>query len=147
SMPHFVVWELRLRRAHKIAITAIFTLGLLNIVMGALRMWSQLSTVNDGDPTYDALPDLIWALATLSTAIMVACCPLLRPLFEKCIPTRLTHIHLIKRPSHAPAISVTTRIDVFLHTSQPRIESSEDEHHENEGPTFEVRQFAPELHC
>lgn len=29
SLPHVVVWQLRLRRAHKIAITIIFALGLL----------------------------------------------------------------------------------------------------------------------
>ncbi|KAF2201333.1 hypothetical protein GQ43DRAFT_440664, partial [Delitschia confertaspora ATCC 74209] len=29
SLPHFVVWKLRLRRAHKMALTALFSLGIL----------------------------------------------------------------------------------------------------------------------
>ena len=29
SMPHFVVWKLKLRLAHKLAITSIFALGIL----------------------------------------------------------------------------------------------------------------------
>lgn len=32
SLPHFVVWRLHLRRAHKIALTAIFALGLLHVI-------------------------------------------------------------------------------------------------------------------
>jgi hypothetical protein len=35
-LPHFVVWDLQLRIAHKIAITVIFAFGLLYVVFRIL---------------------------------------------------------------------------------------------------------------
>lgn len=37
----------------------------------------------------DLVNDEIWAMAEVSVTIVVACCPLLRPLLEKLIPKRL----------------------------------------------------------
>jgi hypothetical protein len=45
-----------------------------------------------GDVTYGIGTTLIWAIAQISTGIIVACCPYLRPLFEKLLPKRLTQV-------------------------------------------------------
>ncbi|KAF2116503.1 hypothetical protein BDV96DRAFT_27547 [Lophiotrema nucula] len=168
SLPHFVVWRLRLRLAHKIAITAIFALAFLNILMAIFRINSLMAVTFGGDITYDVVPAIIWAIAQLSIAIIVACCPLLRPVFEKMIPTRLTKIlpvpgakarpSAIARPAtsstfRVPAtptmttvqvppstIRATTRIDVLPHTSRPisRTGCFHDSLQESEGPVVEI---------
>ncbi|KAF2263398.1 hypothetical protein CC78DRAFT_534010 [Lojkania enalia] len=156
SLPHFVVWRLRLPLVHKMAITTIFFLGLLycvsnfyhllssvdkhysNIIMEIFRIKSLLRDKFIENITYDAANTLLWAVARLSTAIIVACCPLLRPLFEKLVPKRLTRIasHAIPQKKH-PGIRVTTRIEV--HNGAPRIQTYSHQHlQETDRPTFDV---------
>ncbi|KAF2447308.1 hypothetical protein P171DRAFT_334333, partial [Karstenula rhodostoma CBS 690.94] len=92
SLPHFVVWQLQLRRAHKIAISCIFALGLLNILVAVFRIISIVQVDFRGDMTDDLAAAMAWIYAQLSTAIILACCPQLRPTFEKTIPRRFTRI-------------------------------------------------------
>ncbi|KAF2659399.1 hypothetical protein K491DRAFT_194432 [Lophiostoma macrostomum CBS 122681] len=121
-LAHFVVWDLQLRNAHKIAITVIFAFGLLNVIIAVFRISSVAALDYHGDILYDAVPAVIWAVAELSTAIALACCPLLRPLFEKMVPRRLTHIASgrYRTKNDASSIRVTTRIQVHPHSSRPR---------------------------
>ena len=42
SLPHFVVWKLQLRRAHKVAITIIFALGILYFSNPLINKGSKL---------------------------------------------------------------------------------------------------------
>lgn len=122
SLPHVVVWRLQLRLAHKVAITAIFALGVLygcfvvapfrladfsdsNIVVAILRIMTLINVPFDGDLTYNANPAMIWMDVQKSTAIILTCCPLLRPLFEKLIPKRLTRL---TTPKHWAALKRST---------------------------------------
>ncbi|KAF2131112.1 hypothetical protein P153DRAFT_211291 [Dothidotthia symphoricarpi CBS 119687] len=141
-LPHWVVWNLQLRPAHKVAITAIFALGTLNVVMGGFRLYLLDTAAYENDVTYGISITLMWALAHTSTAIVVACCPQLRPVFEKFVPKKLTRI-VIRRPHLLQArgnpIRVTIRIDIhdnFCEVSEPA--SFHDGHQEPWAPTFEV---------
>jgi hypothetical protein len=157
-LPHFVVWKLQLRLAHKIAISVIFALGLLcgdvslqvllsfanisvsNVIVGCMRLVTILHMSIGGDLTYELMPPMIWALARISSAIIVACFPLLRPIFEKMLPLKLTRVMTTaRRPSRPRLIHVTTKIHLDPASSRPR---SDFRFHDGlldiEGPTFEV---------
>ena len=160
--PHYVVWGLRLRLAHKLAITVIFAFGILfdttpdnvlalvltrhrTIVIGAFRITAITDFSFGGIST-----NLLWTLAQMSTGIIVACLPHMRPAFEKVMPSQFTRIS--KRStirnssagggSQAPRrglIAVTTRIEVGGTLPFPAL--SVPCHDGNQGswaPTFEV---------
>ncbi|OSS50089.1 hypothetical protein B5807_04800 [Epicoccum nigrum] len=92
TTPHHVVWGLQLRRAHKIAITVIFAIGLTTIVIGAIRVASIAKFASGGDLTYSLTNQLLLNLTQMSVGIVVACLPHMRPVFEKIIPRRFTYI-------------------------------------------------------
>ncbi|KAF2257321.1 hypothetical protein BU26DRAFT_474145 [Trematosphaeria pertusa] len=146
SLPHFVVWTLQLRRAHKIAITIIFGLGVFNVIIAAFRITSSTWVDFRGDFTYDAAPSMIWCFAQASTAIILACCPLLRPVFEKLIPARLTRVSSSSSKNGQASmrlpksIRMTRQIEVHDDSAQ-RHETGcfHDGQMEPWGPTFEVQ--------
>ncbi|KAF2848888.1 hypothetical protein T440DRAFT_400458 [Plenodomus tracheiphilus IPT5] len=114
-LPHYVVWRLRLRLAHRIAITAIFAFGLITLVIGALRITALSDLIYQGvDVPFRIGTSLLWAIAQISTGIIVACCPHLRPVFEKVLPDRLTRVTTRRSDQtlQQPPILVTTRIDL-----------------------------------
>ena len=133
-----------------------------NIVMAIFRISSLMVLSFHGDLTYDAVPTMIWAVAQTSTAIMLACCPLLRPVFERLMPARLTRI-VVARPLNIgssraksslglrtnpkpTSIRVTTRIDIHTESSRPRRQSCfHDKFQEQRGPTFEVERKSRNL--
>ncbi|KAF2798922.1 hypothetical protein K505DRAFT_87850 [Melanomma pulvis-pyrius CBS 109.77] len=158
-MPHFVLWTLQLRRAHKIAITSIFALGILcedwsfvhepnwlanrshsNTAFGISRITAFADLSLAGDITYDAASIIIWDMAQVSTAIILACCLLLRPVFERFILKGSTRIATkIRVHRKSSSIRVTTRIDVHPASIKPRLQSGfHDGFQEAESPTFEV---------
>ncbi|KAF2745886.1 hypothetical protein M011DRAFT_405696 [Sporormia fimetaria CBS 119925] len=138
SLPHFVIWRLQLRVAHKVAISLLFGLGILILIMGILHSISLRYFDHRHDITYDLVPTIIWATARQSTAIIVTCCPLLRPLFEKLLPRGLTRITR-KSFSTARKIHVTESVAVHPGSSTPlRHESFHDGFQEAVGPSFEV---------
>ncbi|PSN69061.1 hypothetical protein BS50DRAFT_632876 [Corynespora cassiicola Philippines] len=151
TLPHFVVWKLNLRLVHKLAITAIFALGLLNMLTGTFRITSLIAVEYNGALGYNPLPAMLWAVAQVSTAIILACCPLLRPLFERCIPLRLarpaTTTIIITTPT-TTTICVTTRIEIHDDSGTPRTLYSfndglrDDQGSVSHGPTFEVERGA-----
>lgn len=93
SLPHFVVWRLQLRKAHKIAMSSVFALGVLNIIVATARIINFVRLPFNTDLTYEVAEAIIWANAQQSTAIIVTCCPLLRPLYDKLVGRRLTRIN------------------------------------------------------
>jgi hypothetical protein len=117
-----------------------------NILMAVFRVRSLALLNINKDLTYDVIPVIIVATGQCSTAIILTCCPLLRPLFEKIVPKRLTLIrssrHRGARPGSVrdPAsIRVTRTIDVLPETSTLRIQNScHDGFEDPDGPKFEV---------
>jgi hypothetical protein len=109
----------------------------------------------------------MWAIAQISTGIIVACCPHLRPLFERILPRRVTHLTTrtsnhsafrayrdSQRPqtmilpsrdqSRAGSITVTTTIAIELNGYLPPVPapavSIHNEQVDAEAPTFNVEQ-------
>jgi hypothetical protein len=109
----------------------------------------------------------MWAIAQISTGVIVACCPHLRPLFEHILPRRLTHLTTCRsnhsasrayrdsqRPqtmilpsrdqSRAGCITVMTTIAIELNGYLPPVPapavSIHDEQVDGEAPTFNVEQ-------
>lgn len=145
TTPHYVVWGLQLRRAHKLAITAIFAIGILSatmfvvllrhvltthrtIIIGAIRIANIATFAPGGDLTYGLGIHLMSNLTQMSVGIIVACMPHMRPVFEKIVPRRFTRISVPSsirtslsgkkvRTSRHNSISVTTTIK--LHDSIP----------------------------
>jgi hypothetical protein len=87
--------------------------------MAVFRIISLVYLDFHGDLIYDVIPAMIWVDAQVSTAIILTCCPLLRPLFEKVIPKKLTRTGT--QWSQKPvSINVRTEIAVHPETSAPR---------------------------
>ena len=84
------VWELRLPLAHKLALIGIFGLGFVDVVMAVLRIVFDLRVNFQGDWTYTTAPLYFWSSMEPGLAIMVACAPILRPIFEKIVPAGLS---------------------------------------------------------
>ncbi|KAF2635007.1 hypothetical protein P280DRAFT_412354 [Massarina eburnea CBS 473.64] len=154
SLPHCVVWKLQLRYAHKIAISIVFALGFLNILVAVFRITSLLYVEYHGDLIHDIFPALVRAYMQTSTAIVLACCPLMRPVFEKLIPTKLTRIgtpplrtNRLQSVRVTPMIRVTTRIDVHNDSSPTPIISGSlhAANQEPYGPVFEVQRKLNEM--
>ena len=121
-----------------------------NLLVAVFRIISIAHVDFRGDMTVHLAAAMTWIYVQLSTAIILACCPLLRPVFEKMIPKRLTRIRRsTSRPiSRAPTARIrrTTRILVHSDSSEPRSQPSDvfhDDAHEPIGPTFEVAQSEP----
>jgi hypothetical protein len=75
-----------------------------NIFIGGLRIDSLADVAYQGDVTYGIGTTLMWAIAQISTGIIVACLPHLRPLFECILPHRFTHLSTRRsRPSPRPS--------------------------------------------
>ncbi|KAF1852102.1 uncharacterized protein K460DRAFT_271426 [Cucurbitaria berberidis CBS 394.84] len=140
-LPHCVVWRLQLRLTSKLAITAIFALGLLSIVIGGLRI-NSFANVDLGDITFGIGATLIWSITQISTGIIVACCPYLRPVFEKMLSCRLTRPTTRRSQiSHSRQSSITVTTSICLQDSlqaPPPQGTFHDGHQEPWAPTFDV---------
>ncbi|KAF2873279.1 hypothetical protein BDV95DRAFT_378296 [Massariosphaeria phaeospora] len=134
TLPLCVIWRLRLPRVQKIGVSTMFALGLVNVVIAVLRLTSLLYRDNSGDITYDAFEARIWAIAQIGTAIMLASCPLLHPVFELLIPRKWTRIGFVP----LNAIRVTTRIEIFPDSMPWTPNCFVDDILDTEGPTFEI---------
>ena len=111
-----------------------------NIVIGCSRILFLARLSLHGDVTYNAASYMVWDMAQVSTAMILACCPLLRPVFEKMLPARLTRIAAKLKHKNSASIRVTTRIRVDQASSRPQEQGGgfHDGLQEAKGPTFEV---------
>jgi hypothetical protein len=118
-----------------------------NIIIGGLRISALTEVAYGRDVTYGIGPSLIWAIAQIGTGTIVACCPHLRPLFEKVLPHRFVRVPTRKStPQHTPwqkrqaSITVTTTIDIHDSSPSPPIAAPvfHDGHLEPWAPTFDV---------
>ncbi|KAL5376136.1 hypothetical protein DPSP01_010728 [Paraphaeosphaeria sporulosa] len=101
--------------------------------------------------TDDLAAAMAWMYAQLSTAIILACCPLLRPVFEKMIPRQLTRIRRntsMSSQNTSQRIQKTTNILVHPNSTETRsrplgIIIHDDANVEPIGPKFEVERSQP----
>ncbi|KAI1503051.1 hypothetical protein F5X99DRAFT_376615 [Biscogniauxia marginata] len=75
------LWKLQIGKRYKVALAAVFSSGIVTLVIAALRIPILLET-NFFDLTFDTRSQEV-ALAEPAVAIIISCSPLLRPLLDK----------------------------------------------------------------
>ena len=99
SAPIPMVWNLNTPRSNKIALTAIFAFGFLDIVIGIIRLVTVI-IIDFSDASYSEAFAVYWIVIEPSISIMVVSLPLCRPLFNKIFPRRIVEF---VRPRITPA--------------------------------------------
>lgn len=82
TLPIPMVWRLHTTKSNKIALTGVFALGILDIVVGILRIITIVQ-LNLEDPTWSEAAPLYWVITEPSISIMVVSLPICRPLYEQ----------------------------------------------------------------
>jgi len=80
-----------------------------NMFIGAFRVDSLADVAYQGDVTYGMGNTLMWAIAQISTGIIVACLPHLRPLFDYILPRRLIQLSTRKSKTQSKASQVSAQ--------------------------------------
>jgi hypothetical protein len=88
-LPLPLFWKLKLPIREKWIITVLFGLGLFASVASIMRI-TVLHDVQNTDATIGAVPTLLWSVAEVGTGIVCASAPMLKPLFRKWLPGRLS---------------------------------------------------------
>ena len=108
----------------KIALTAIFCLGVLEIGTGLGRFVTQLQ-MDPKDPTYTQVPALIMYEVQQSIGISVACLCVCRPLLEKVLPRNWRQTHTSDRQRDDNVRLVSAKIAPSFFTAGVRGGSDE----------------------
>lgn len=104
STPIPMVWNLNTPRSNKIALTAIFAFGFLDIIVGIIRLVTVI-IIDFNDASYSETSAVYWIIIEPSISIMVVSLPLCRPLFDKLVP-----FQLIRRLQPCPRTTKTSDI-------------------------------------
>lgn len=100
-LPLHMVWKLKLSAKQKIALSGIFSIGLLACIAGAMRIRFVLN-LKEVDITGSSAEGYLWSQIEPATAILCACLVTYRPLFANIsfsLPSRLTSFLNFKRGS------------------------------------------------
>lgn len=81
-----VIWTLSLPTRQKLGLTAVFGLGVFVFATSILRMTTLDHGSKASDPVYGTLISTIWTTVEASTAIVVACLPMVRTPIQKVWP-------------------------------------------------------------
>lgn len=79
TMPMWHVWKLQIRTPQRLALTGIFLLGAFVIVASIYR-FTRILAVDPNNLSYTLKQPCIWSHVELSTAVICACLPVMRPL-------------------------------------------------------------------
>ncbi|KAL9121350.1 MAG: hypothetical protein Q9187_002089 [Circinaria calcarea] len=93
SLPIPSVWHLQLPRVTRIALTMVFGIGFLVCIISILRITSILS-ISPSDITYTSFGTDIYSIIEPCLGITSACLPVLRPLWDRCVPARFLRTKL-----------------------------------------------------
>ncbi|KAM5360512.1 hypothetical protein ACJZ2D_013688 [Fusarium nematophilum] len=81
-LPLPMIWGLQVKKPYKMALFGIFSIGIVSVIFAILRLFS-LRSIDFGDFSYTVPEVITWTYAETGVVILVACCPLLRPIFDK----------------------------------------------------------------
>ena len=84
-LPMPLVYQLQVPMAQKIALMAVFGLGIFVVVTSCLRITSLDILATTPDTTYD-IENVMWTIIEPNVAVVCACLPILRPFIVKLIP-------------------------------------------------------------
>ncbi|KAF1974067.1 hypothetical protein BU23DRAFT_598633 [Bimuria novae-zelandiae CBS 107.79] len=78
-----IVWHMKVSTSRKFGITGLFALGTLSTAAACGRMYTFLEARQRAKSPWQMESELaIWALIELSVAVLAACLPVMRPLFQ-----------------------------------------------------------------
>ncbi|KAI5925280.1 hypothetical protein F4810DRAFT_659796 [Camillea tinctor] len=81
-MPLPMIYKLQLKAPYKLALFGIFGISIVTITFAVLRLMS-FKTLDFTDFAYTVPTVILWTYAEVGVVILVACSPLLRPIFDK----------------------------------------------------------------
>ncbi|MCJ1439411.1 hypothetical protein MMC27_008805 [Xylographa pallens] len=84
-LPMPIVWHLHIQNSQKLAISSIFLLGGFVCIASVIR-YTYLKEVIPVDVTYTNVLPGIWSLIELSTGLICACLPAMRPVLRYLVP-------------------------------------------------------------
>ncbi|KAI2610066.1 uncharacterized protein GGS25DRAFT_244581 [Hypoxylon fragiforme] len=92
-MPIPMILKLQLKKPYKLALLGIFSIGAVSVAFATIRLLS-FRQLDFNDFAYTVVDVVTWTYAEMGVVIMVACSPLLRPVFDKVfrrfMPSRFT---------------------------------------------------------
>ncbi|KAM3072434.1 hypothetical protein ACMFMG_009235 [Clarireedia jacksonii] len=87
-LPIPMIWRLQMPKLNKILLVSLLGFGVFTIVVTIVRVIIIVNT-DFLDFSYSSKGIFIWTAVNFGTGILVACCPLLRPFFERFHPKSL----------------------------------------------------------
>ncbi|KAF7550135.1 hypothetical protein G7Z17_g5908 [Cylindrodendrum hubeiense] len=81
-LPLPVIWGLQVKKPYKMALFGIFGIGIVSVIFAIVRLIS-LRKIDFDDFSYSVPEVITWTYAECGVVILVACSPLLRPIFDK----------------------------------------------------------------
>ncbi|KAH7136725.1 hypothetical protein B0J13DRAFT_625367 [Dactylonectria estremocensis] len=81
-LPIPVIWGLQVKKPYKMALFGIFGIGVVSVIFAIIRLIS-LRKIDFDDFSYSVPEVITWTYAECGVVILVACSPLLRPIFDK----------------------------------------------------------------
>ncbi len=84
-LPMPLVWKLVLPNAQKIALIAVFAVGIFAVITSCLRVTTLDLFATSPDNTYN-IANVMWTIIEPNVAVVCSCLPILRPLVVKLIP-------------------------------------------------------------
>ncbi|KAK2616193.1 hypothetical protein QQS21_000825 [Conoideocrella luteorostrata] len=84
-LPMPLVYKLDVPRFQKIALMAVFAIGIFVVITSCLRITSLDILATSPDMTYD-IANVMWTIIEPNLAVVCACLPILRPLVVKIFP-------------------------------------------------------------
>jgi hypothetical protein len=82
-LPLVWTWKLRLRTKQKIGVSLIFATGFFACVTSVMRLVESIRSLDNHDITVSLVPVSLWAVAEVSSGLVVCCLPLIPRLFGR----------------------------------------------------------------
>ncbi|KAK0619684.1 hypothetical protein B0T14DRAFT_554855 [Immersiella caudata] len=85
-LPMPVIKSLQLPKRQKIMLIAVFCLGFFPCAVSIYRVKTLRTAIDTQDPMYDNVDPATWSFLELTTGVLAACLPTLRPIFTAAMP-------------------------------------------------------------
>ncbi|KAF9887525.1 hypothetical protein FE257_010103 [Aspergillus nanangensis] len=118
-LPIPMILNLQLPTANKMGLVAIFSVGILTIIFGAVRLKEVLS-VDFTDFSFSAFASHAWSVAEAGVAIIVACSVHLRPVFDRLFSGLISSLRSSRRRGSTAPLSRKTNSKVQANSNPSR---------------------------
>jgi hypothetical protein len=86
TLPMPVIKSLQLPQRQKVMLIAVFCLGFFPCAVSIYRVKTLRTAIDTLDPMYDNVDAATWSFLELTTGVLAACLPTLRPIFIAAMP-------------------------------------------------------------